>query len=283
MNPTELACFLVLVPFLATATPPPAATKPEKEAAQPPADDLRRPHFKPGGGDAQVFYVVFGHLGKKLDISGTKYRMKRIPEGMKVARLKATDEDCRDFSAGPHMSFLKDRPELAKAVQAAPECTTVFGEITDPPSLDYLRDTVGLITAVVDSGAVAILDVKAALWWTPADWQKYVFAPPIPDVRAHVMILISEEENGKGRWLHTRGLRKFGRPDFSAHNVSPENHDAFADAINKLAAAEADGMIFPDGQPITGKRLPQNLVLRKAGSLDDDPEFNNVHFEIRPR
>ncbi len=42
--------------------------------------------------------------------------------------------------------------------------------------------------------------------------------------RQHVVILTSEECSGDGRpltWFHTRGMRKFGRPDLSSTTSRP--------------------------------------------------------------
>src|SRR5437667_12446663 len=90
---------------------------------------------------------------------------------------------------------------------------------------------------------------------------------------------ISAEESG-GRWFHTRGMRKFGRPDLSLHNVPDEYERAAIELCNRFIELQAAGGRIPDGQEIQMPSLPGGLVCRHKGSLDD-PDFNNVHVEIQ--
>ena len=96
---------------------------------------------------------------------------------------------------------------------------------------------------------------------------------------SHVSILFSAEESG-GLWFHTRGMRKFGRPDLSLHNVPDKYEKAAIELCNRFIELQAAGGRIPDGQEIQMPSLPGGLVCRHKGSLDD-PDFNNVHVEIQ--
>lgn len=95
-----------------------------------------------------------------------------------------------------------------------------------------------------------------------------------------MVILTSEEPASADRtWFHTRGLRKFGRPDISVHNVGAGYHDAIIDLCERFVELQAFGGIIDEGQEIRMRSLPAGAVARHDGSLDDE-DFNNVHVEI---
>ena len=101
--------------------------------------------------------------------------------------------------------------------------------------------------------------------------------------RHHVVILTSQEgQHGSTEqltWFHTRGMRKFGRPDLSVHNVPARYHDAVIDLIGRFIELQALGGVISEGQQITMGSLPSGMICHRQGDLDD-PDFNNVHVEI---
>ena len=80
-------------------------------------------------------------------------------------------------------------------------------------------------------------------------------------------------------WFHSRGMRKFGRPDLSVHNVPVEHQEAVIDVCNRFIQWQALGGIIEEGQEIRMKSLPSRMTCHHRGDLDD-PDFNNVHVEI---
>jgi len=83
---------------------------------------------------------------------------------------------------------------------------------------------------------------------------------------------------GEGRlWIHTRGLRKFGRPDLSVRGVPREFSQPVVDLCNRFIRMQTLGGRIPEGQEIRMVSLPSGLICQHAGSLDD-PDFNNVHM-----
>jgi hypothetical protein len=97
-----------------------------------------------------------------------------------------------------------------------------------------------------------------------------------------VVILTSPEDGGPAgtTWFHTRGLRKFGRPDLSVRRVGPRYHAAVTDLCERFIELQALGGVIADGQKVRMKSLPSGGVCRPGGG-PDDPDFNNVHVEVR--
>src|ERR1035437_9252265 len=93
------------------------------------------------------------------------------------------------------------------------------------------------------------------IFWNSADWFEKIFNPKSPVPWNHVKILFSEEENGE-MWFHTKGLRKYGRPDLSIHNVTKANEPPVIDLLNRFIEFEAFGGVIEDGQQIKMEELP---------------------------
>jgi hypothetical protein len=142
--------------------------------------------------------------------------------------------------------------------------------------LDYLRDTAGLITHFLDNGGLAVFDPQMRKWWPSCEWRIEIFSSLVP--LRHVVILISKDENGS-EWIHTRGLRKFGRPDISFPRVAAEFRDGAIDLCNRFIAFQVYGGVIMEGEAIKMKSLPSGFRCFHRGNLDD-PSFNNFHVSI---
>jgi hypothetical protein len=92
---------------------------------------------------------------------------------------------------------------------------------------------------------------------------------------------VSEDSNPDSRWYHTRGMRKFGRPDLSVHGVTPDLETGVEDLLNRFIEMLAFGAVVPDGQAIKLASLPHGWRCFHRGSLED-ADFNNTHLEIGP-
>ena len=133
-----LATTIVWVLTLSTAAPASGATVSSE------LKDWPRPQYRKGAGDAFVAYAVYGDLSQ-LQVSRSRYRTNGLPAGVS-ARANA---GCDDFRSGPIASILaKDEPTLVKAVSSASSCVVIMGSVADPGDLNYLRDTVGVLTAM---------------------------------------------------------------------------------------------------------------------------------------
>ena len=248
-----------------------------------PLEDWSREYYQPGGGDALLYYVVFGSVDTTIPVSRAKYRSEGIPDGMDSTSYdySAHPERLDSLREGYHWEKLKkEDPELAALVSIQDRCIVLRGTIRDPSNLNYLRDTVGLVTHLLDNGGVAVLDLQRVKWWNPESWRETIFEPASAVPLQHTVILISEEEeDGKSEWIHTRGLRKFGRPDLSIHDVTDSEKEAILDLCERFIGLQAYGGVIEEGKDIKMNSLPDGYKCYHQGDLDD-PDFNNVHIEI---
>jgi len=250
---------------------------------EPEIESWERKYYTPGGGDALLFYVVYGRIDTTAPLLSPRYRSEGIPEGLGVMMYgpSSNPEVPGSFREGYLWEQLRSgNPALADAVAAEDTCIILTGTFADPTDLDYLRDTVGLITHLLDHGGTAVYDPLMFQWWSPDEWRERIFNPAGPVPRHHVVILVSEDTGGM-EWIHTRGLRKFGRPDLSIPGIPKSLKEAIIDLCNRFTELQAFGGIIPEGQEIRMRTLPEGLVCRHGGDLDD-PDFNNVYVRIAP-
>jgi hypothetical protein len=240
-----------------------------------------RPHFEPGGGDAHLFYKLHGDFSKTPAVSRTKYRTAGVPKGGETFQLDRDAGDAFRFGLdGPFAQRLRDdHPDVLAAAEAAPHALVIRATIPDPSNLDYLRDVVGLITAFLDAGAVAVLDPFRLDWWTPDEWRDRAFGPAAPAPAHHVTILLSEDADPERYWMHTRGMIKFGRPDLSMRGLTDDLLPGAEELFGRFIAGQASGAIVAEGKQIQLDGLPGTWRCHHAGSMED-PDFNNVHIEI---
>ena len=187
-----------------------------------------RPHFEAGGGDALMFFVVFGAFDLKKPFSNAKYRSDGPGEWLDVSHvLRAESPEVFTGYQSPPMwdFFTRDAPVTAAEAMKVPELVAVRAEITDPPTLDYFRDTIGVVTWLLDCGGVSLYDPLRLWLWSADEWRSEIFEPAEPQPQEHTVILISDDEgSGNTQWLHTRGLRQYGRPDLSVRGVGSKPH-----------------------------------------------------------
>lgn len=239
-----------------------------------------RPHFAPSSGRPFILYLVFGAFGTELSPSQSKHRVAGVPAGLRIDGFDAHEPGLEPFFHDePFASQLRENEELASALKASRACLRFIGELGDQPTLDYLRDVVGMVAAALDSGGVAVLDPQQLTWWTADEFRATFFEHGGPAVVDHVAFLASDEGDGK-LWLHTRGMRKFGRPDVSVHGVTEHEREATVDLIQRLVQSMAQGAVVSEGQQIRMLSLPGGLTCHHEGHLED-PDFNNVRIEVR--
>jgi hypothetical protein len=115
-------------------------------------------------------------------------------------------------------------------------------------------------------------------WWERSEWRSHVFDVSSSAPQHHVVILVSEDSDGT-EWIHTRGMRKFGRPDISIHKVGPQHKDAAIDLCSRFIELLAYGGIVQDDQEVRLNSLPSGMKCFRKGD-EEDPDFNNEHIEI---
>jgi hypothetical protein len=247
-----------------------------KETPSTPLPSWPRPAFQPTGNKALVWYQIYGHFPDTVDISRGKYRCGGVPAGIMLEHYFRADHEDTVTGFLKHPFFAaalkRELPGLAGGVDSAPECTIIRGEVPDTANLDYLRDVVGLVAWFLDNGGLAVLDPQTLQWYGHEKWRGELFEPGGPAARHHVVILVSEDKDGL--WLHTRGMRKFARPDVSIHSVPASQRDAAIELLNRLVELQASGQIIAEGQS-----FPPGTTCHLIGNLNDS-DFNNTHIEI---
>jgi hypothetical protein len=245
--------------------------------------DWRRPFFDNPGGDPFLFYVLYGAVPKDFAISGSRYRCAGIPDGVDLSGYgpDTNPEVVEQFRSGYVWDELQQSdPTLTRKIAAQTECLVIRGELADAPTLNDFRNTLGLITWLLDQGMVAVYDPLQLKWWPAAEWREQVFAPASAQPQVHVLIITSKEDKDR-QWIHTRGLRKFGRPELSIRAVMESQREAAIELCQRFITFQAYGGIIEEGRAIRMKGLPQDWICHHAGDLED-LDFNNVHVEIGP-
>ncbi len=238
-----------------------------------------RKYFTKPLNKAFVFYFIYGNFSADFKIAPT-YRTKGVPNGVDLEQYgpKIHPEVVTSMLSGYLWEDLKKKnPDLSKQISNSKECFIIKGELKDTSNLNYLRDIIGVVAYLLDNGGVGVLDPQSFTFFGKKDWNEKIFDPDGAVPRQHVMIVYSNEKGGK--WYHTRGMRKYGRPDLSIHQVTPEYEKAVEEMINRFIEYEAFGGIIADKKEIKMNSLPPGMWCENKGD-PDDPDFNNVHVEI---
>jgi hypothetical protein len=244
-------------------------------------DPWARPSHSPGGGDALVFVVAFGADVDRLEVSTEDHRVDGVPEGVEIAVLGA--DGVASFLEPPIGDVLREEdPALVDRAAGATSCIVLRGTIPDPADLHYLRSCIGIATAALDAGAVAIYNLQSFGLFSPARWRADIFEPDRPPAADLVVLLSSDTSDlapDGAVWLHTRGLRLFGRPDLSVRGVPADQVALAGRLVRALVAQLVAGLVVEDGATMAVGEPIGAIRFHRRGHLDD-PEFNNVHLEI---
>jgi hypothetical protein len=228
-----------------------------------------------------LVYFVFGEFAAEpsLDLSG--HGSLGLPQGVEVLRIPK--ERLAHWQGHPLRGALGEilrdgNPAAFETARKAPECLLLRGELADSESLAYLRDTLGVISALLDAGGVAVVDPQILELFSAEDWRVRCAGGNPASSRRHVAVLCSDDAAGHA-WIHTRGLRKFARPDISIRGVPRGQVQHAGEVAARLAELQVQGMRFGDGSTVDVEGIPGGLTVTRAGSLDD-PEFNNTHLAL---
>jgi hypothetical protein len=243
-----------------------------------------RPFWTPGGDDAFVYLVVFGADAERLDITTEHHRVDEIPEGLDAHALDASwVAKFLDSPIGDEVQATD--PETTAAALASRSCVVLTGTVADPPTLDYLRNAVGIATAGLDAGGVAVLNLPTFRLYPAAQWRTDVFDGAAGTLAPFATTLVSGQDDPDAVdpagpfWVHTRGLRTFGRPDLSVHDVAAGDLDLVVRLCGTLVDQLGRGLVIADDMLMEIGGDVGTLHFARRGHLDD-PDFNNEHLEI---
>ncbi len=246
-----------------------------------PLPDWDRKYYSQPGGRPNLFYVAFGRADGAFNVSGTEYRFAGMPTGVELLAYGADahPEQLERFRQGYLWNELKgEDAALAAKIASQDSCLVLLADLDDSPNLNYFRDTVGFLTYLLDHGFCGIYDPYMFRYWSKDRWRSEVFERAGAVPRNHVMILFDGDGAGT-EWFHTRGLRKFGRPDLSARHTPAKYRGAVIDLFDRFIEFQAFGGVIEEGREIKVAGLPAGMRCHHRGDLED-PEFNNVHVEI---
>ena len=231
-----------------------------------------------------LFYVLFGTDNiSEMEVSKSKHNIDEMPDGLDIINhSKLKNEEQKNYIEGFYDEifgkFLKEKSSaLYEKVVTCNNITVVQGEFDDTNSLSYLKNTIGIIQAITETNITAILDLQIMEWFEPEEWSKKYFEPKAPISFEHVKIFWSG--NGNNIWLHTKGMRKFGRPDLSIRKVTSEKRELGIEIINRFIQAYAYGLLPDETQEIKIKGMEKGVYGKILGDYDD-LDFNNYYFEI---
>ncbi len=242
----------------------------------------QRPYYQDTGRRPYLFYAVMGAKAEELHVSRARHHVDEMPEGLGLSGLRRPD-NCTymdELLGGSLGKILCERDhELYEKAKAAESWLVLYGEVQKDDTLEYLRNAIGFVQAAMETGAVAVLDLQTFELYSVEEWNQKIFSFKFHPY-CHVTAMISPEQDGK-LWLHTRGMRKFGRPDIGMTGVPYEELER--------AKAVADQMIFYGAQgamflcpvklhPTTGRAC---IVYPELTGDLEDPDYNNEHYRLR--
>ncbi len=150
-------------------------------------------------------------------------------------------------------------------LQAATVCHTVAFAVVSPADHGYLQAAWAVARWMVARGATVVLDVHAATFLDAAKLAGRPAGAPL-DVRREISIVFETDatQAGGDHVLHTRGMRKLGRPDLVALAL-PDDRDAVAHVLGQLAECLVAGPL--PALPRHGVDVAEGVTLY----LVDDP------------
>ena len=243
--------------------------------------NYERPYYEDLNYRPLLFYVIFGVKNEELNVSREKHHVDAFPEGLDFMFYNKSEhsEYMSSLIGGSLGDILKeDNSTLYEAIQNTDTWAVIRGEVQDDTDLGYMRNTIGFIQALLETGAIGVLDLQTFSLLTPKKWTETIFSKEF-NPYDHVVILASEMEDGS-LWLHTRGMRKFGRPDISVEGIKNDAVDNAVQVINQMIHYGALGAFF--SRP-TKFNIHTGLSYVVQPSFIDDmenPDFNNSYYRV---
>lgn len=243
--------------------------------------DYERPYYEDINYHPLLFYVIFGVKDGQLNVSKEKHHIDEFPEGLDFSLLKRPENEAymRSLIGGALGKILDgENPALYKAIQDAEQWAVIRGEVQRDKDLHYMRNVTGFVQALVENGAIGVLDLQTFSLITGKEWTEKFFSREW-NPYDHVTIFTSEMEDGSV-WLHTRGMRKFGRPDISIQEVKKSEIDCAAQIVNQMLYYGAVGVFFARPVKLHTHSGLTCIVKPQFVNEPDNPDFNNSYYHV---
>ncbi len=241
----------------------------------------QRPHWQPSDEEIVVQFYVYGSFGSGRAPS-QDYGSPGLPKTVSMSSHRQADLagwDGNPLTGRLGQLLERDDPEAFRLASAAPQVLVLHGRFADRKDTGYLRDTLGVLAALLDVGGTAIVDPQLLSVFSAGAWRRRYLVKDGAPVRSHLLVLRDDEAQDGRHWVHTRGMRLFGRPDLSLRNVPDAALDRAGLLAERLAQLQALGAHVEAGQLIEVEGLSEGLVAHLGGSFDH-PQFNNRYIEL---
>ncbi len=122
-------------------------------------------------------------------------------------------------------------------------CYVIRTAVEEPADLGHLQAAWAMARWLIARGGGCVLDVHAGQFHTTTAVSAVPPDAALDPIREISLIYETEESApGAGHLVHTRGMRKFGRPDLVAR-VDEEDAGVMAQVLRQVSAAMADGWL----------------------------------------
>lgn len=240
-----------------------------------------RPHYEDLNYHPFLFYVAFGVDTANLEVSRERHRVDGFPNGLDFSLLKKPENgEYMDALIGGTLGKVLNNKyqHLYESIRETDKWAVIRGEVQKDSDLHYMRNAIGFVQALIEKGAIGVLDLLTFTLYTPSEWTSKIFKPEF-DPYSHVVILTSEMEDDSV-WLHTRGLRKFGRPDVSMEKVPQNDIDNACRVINQMIFYGALGAFFSRPVKLHTHNGLTCIVTPELIEDLDNPDFNNSYYRV---
>lgn len=241
-----------------------------------------RPNFVAGGSGAELDLYVFSDQSLRWQSLLDKLDEDVFGEDWDIHALETSREEddswVRDVLG--HSGLRDLSPAGAERVRQSRWCSSLHVGVADPPDLRHLRLAWAAAAAALKAGAHAVFDGQSHQWFTACP-------PHDRFALANEMALVHESDTGL---VHTRGCKKFGRPDIAIPCVGNSELDAARDLLEQVARDLASGyriepptfLQFGDGPELGVERFP-SPVPGYSGVERDPPVEDAIQlFDLLP-
>ena len=239
-----------------------------------------RQYYEDIGYKPFLVYLVFGVSGDALEISREKHNVDGIPEGLEFLSLSRHEHaEYIDGIMGDEIGKVLKRAnsDLYETCKAADKVVVIKGEVKEDSTLDYMRNTIGIIEAFMDKGAKGVLDLQVFTLYSPEEWTGRFFGKDV-NAQNHVVVMFSKEEDGY--WIHTRGMAEFGRPDYGISNVPEDKLEDYKQVIDQMVFYGGQGLLFKGTAKLhtfNGKTFRVSAEFVNDFENDD---YNNAYYNV---
>lgn len=242
---------------------------------------FERPYYRDLNCHPLLFYIIFGVKDQELKVSGEKHHVDGFPKGLDfVFYNREKNNSYMQSLLGGNIGKMLDREkhDLYKKVENTDNWAVIRGEIQQDENLSYMRNTIGFIQALIENDAIGVLDLQTFTLYSSQEWTNKFFEQEFNPYN-HVTILSSEMEDGF-MWLHTRGMRKFGRPDIGIEKVAVNEVENAVQVINQMIYYGSLGAFFDKEIKLHTYNGKAYIVKPEFVNDYENTDYNNSYYRF---